>query len=112
MLSKTYLLLGSLALSSFPQSAIAWGCVRTALFRPEADLYLSRRDSGHEAIGYIAQAFLGPKTLAFVKATLDKSYNGQLGPAATWADSIKYTTGWTWFVELLHMSTPRRFSFL
>ncbi|KAF8311769.1 nuclease Le1 [Clavulina sp. PMI_390] len=53
-------------------------------------------NSGHETIGYIAQAFLGPKTLAFVQKTLDSSYSGQLGPAAIWADSIKYSTGWTW----------------
>ncbi|KAF8307739.1 nuclease Le1 [Clavulina sp. PMI_390] len=53
-------------------------------------------DSGHEAVGSVAQAFLGPETLSFIEDTLDPSYHGQLGPAAVWADSVKYTKGWTW----------------
>lgn len=40
---------------------------------------------GHEIIGYIAQAFVGPNTLAFIQAKLDAEYDGQLGPAAIWA---------------------------
>lgn len=40
---------------------------------------------GHETIGYIAQAFVGPNTLAFIQAKLDAEYDGQLGPAAIWA---------------------------
>lgn len=66
-----------LAASCLP-NAIAWG------------------NWGHESIGYIAQAFLGPKTLAFVQSVLDAEYNGQLGPAAIWADEVKYDNGWTW----------------
>ncbi|KAF9516983.1 hypothetical protein BS47DRAFT_590929 [Hydnum rufescens UP504] len=54
------------------------------------------RESGHEVVGYVAQAFLGLNTLAFVRNTLDSQYRGQLGPAALWADQIKYTRGWTW----------------
>ncbi|KAF9516984.1 hypothetical protein BS47DRAFT_1371553 [Hydnum rufescens UP504] len=53
-------------------------------------------NSGHKTIGYIAQAFLGPRTLAFVQNTLDSTYSGQLGPAAIWADQVKFTKGWTW----------------
>lgn len=49
-------------------------------------------------MGYIAQAFLGPNALAFVQATLDSEYDGQLAEAATWADSVKYDDGWTWLV--------------
>lgn len=55
-----------LAISALP-SALAWG------------------NWGHETIGYVAQAFVGPNTLAFIQAKLDAEYDGQLGPAAIWA---------------------------
>ncbi|KAI0704391.1 nuclease Le1 [Cerioporus squamosus] len=51
---------------------------------------------GHEAVGYIAQEFLAPEALAFVQSSLGSTYNESLGAAATWADSIKYTKGYTW----------------
>ncbi|RDX50678.1 nuclease Le1 [Lentinus brumalis] len=51
---------------------------------------------GHEAVGYVAQEFLAPGALAFVQSSLGSTYNESLGAAATWADSIKYTKGYTW----------------
>ncbi|TFK80913.1 nuclease Le1 [Polyporus arcularius HHB13444] len=51
---------------------------------------------GHEAVGYVAQEFLAPEALAFVQSSLGSTYNESLGAAATWADSIKYTKGYTW----------------
>ena len=52
-------------------------------------------ETGHQAVGYIAMEFLAPKALAFVQSTVDSSYDNSLGPAAVWADSVKYTTGYT-----------------
>jgi len=49
-------------------------------------------NSGHETVGYVAMQFLGPKALAFVQSSLGSTYNQSLGPAATWADSVKYTS--------------------
>jgi len=77
MLAQTFAV-AIAGLCVFPTFVLAWG------------------NSGHETVGYVAQAFLGPKTLEFVQRTLDSKYNGELGPAAIWADQVKYTKGWTW----------------
>ncbi|RPD53596.1 nuclease Le1 [Lentinus tigrinus ALCF2SS1-7] len=55
---------------------------------------------GHEAVGYVAQEFLAPSALAFVQSSLGSTYNESLGVAATWADSVKYTKGYTWSAPL------------
>jgi hypothetical protein len=39
--------------------------------------------------------FLAPNALSFVQESLSE-YNGSLGPASTWADSVKRTHGYTW----------------
>jgi hypothetical protein len=46
-------------------------------------------DTGHRAVGYVAQQFLSTNALAFVQSSLGSTYNQSLGPAATWADDIK-----------------------
>lgn len=84
---------------SFPLGTIAWGSVSPiihAIVVRLANPPPHYRATGHEAIGYIAQAFLGPNTLEFVQNTLYSGYAGQLGAAATWADNVKYEAGWTW----------------
>jgi len=68
----------SLATLSLAPLALAWG------------------DDGHEAVGYIAQAFLAPKALSFVKSSLGSTYNESLGVAAPWADTVKYETAYEW----------------
>lgn len=57
----------------------------TILLAASAPRVLAWGNWGHETIGYIAQAFVGPNTLAFIQAKLDAEYDGQLGPAAIWA---------------------------
>lgn len=57
---------------------------------------------GHQAVGYIAMEFLAPKATAFVKKTVASSYDNSLGPAAVWADSVKYTKGY-------HFTAPFHF---
>ncbi|TDL19510.1 nuclease Le1 [Rickenella mellea] len=44
---------------------------------------------GHQAVGYTAMEFLAPKALKFVQSTLSASDNHSLGPAATWADTVR-----------------------
>jgi hypothetical protein len=68
-----------LALAS---SALAWG------------------NSGHQTVGYVAQAFLKPNAQANVHTLLGSYFNYSLGVAATWADSIKYTAGYEWSAPL------------
>jgi len=68
----------ALTVLSFSSLALAWG------------------NSGHQAVGYVAQAFLGPKALAFVQSSLGSTYNESLGVAATWADSVKYESAYSW----------------
>ncbi|KAI0739846.1 nuclease Le1 [Daedaleopsis nitida] len=55
---------------------------------------------GHETVGYVAQAFLAPKALAFAQSSLGTTYNMSLGAAAAWADSVRYTKGYTWSANL------------
>ena len=50
---------------------------------------------GHQTVGYVAMEFLAPQASAFVKKTVSSSYSNSLGPAAVWADSVKYTKGYT-----------------
>lgn len=45
---------------------------------------------------YVAQEFLAPKALAFVKKSLGSTYNETLGAAAPWADTVRHTKGYTW----------------
>lgn len=72
---KTFILSGvALSLCS---SVSAWGAV------------------GHEAVGYVAMEFLAPKAAAFVAKTISSTYNYSLGPAAPWADTVRYETGYT-----------------
>ncbi|KAI0740080.1 nuclease Le1 [Earliella scabrosa] len=47
---------------------------------------------GHQTVGY----FLAPNARAFVQSSLGSTYNQSLGPAATWADNVRYTSGYTW----------------
>ncbi|EIN05642.1 nuclease Le1 [Punctularia strigosozonata HHB-11173 SS5] len=51
---------------------------------------------GHETVGYVAQQFLAPKALSFVKSSLGAQYNESLGPAATWADEVKSEAAFSW----------------
>ncbi|OBZ72961.1 Nuclease PA3 [Grifola frondosa] len=79
MLSILY---GVFVLASCVNRAAAWGAL------------------GHETIGYVAQQFLAPKALAFVQSSLGSTYNSSLGPAATWADNVKYETAYEWSAPL------------
>ncbi len=45
---------------------------------------------------YVAQEFLAPKALAFVKKSLGSTYNETLGAAGPWADTVRHTKGYTW----------------
>ncbi|KAH9938793.1 nuclease Le1 [Epithele typhae] len=67
--------------------AVAAACTQTAF---------AWGNLGHQTVGYVAQAFLAPNALDFVQTSLGSTYNESLGPAATWADSVKYTPGYTW----------------
>jgi hypothetical protein len=51
---------------------------------------------GHQTIGYIAMEFLAPNAAAFVKKTIPAKYNHNLGPAAPWADSVRYLSEFSW----------------
>src|SRR4051794_29585796 len=44
----------------------------------------------------IAQQFLDANAKSYVSKILDPSYAGELGPAATWADTVKYTSNYSW----------------
>ncbi|KAI0808266.1 nuclease Le1 [Fomes fomentarius] len=57
---------------------------------------------GHETIGYVAQHFLAPKALAFVQSSLGDTYNQSLGPAAPWADTVRYVKGYAGWSNPLH----------
>ncbi|KAM5541558.1 hypothetical protein V8D89_004748 [Ganoderma adspersum] len=71
-------LTGLSALAACVQGAAAWGSL------------------GHQTVGYVAQEFLAPKALAFVKKSLGSTYNETLGAAAPWADTVRHTKGYTW----------------
>jgi len=47
-------------------------------------------DLAHETIGYIAMEFLDPTALSFVKSILGRTFKESLGPAAIWADEVKF----------------------
>ncbi|KAI5118916.1 hypothetical protein M0805_004692 [Coniferiporia weirii] len=47
---------------------------------------------GHETIGYIAMNFLSADTLSFVQDTINSTFDNSLGPAAPWADTVRYET--------------------
>ncbi|KAI0631753.1 S1/P1 nuclease [Trametes polyzona] len=64
------------------RSTIAWGTL------------------GHQTVGYVAQEFLAPKALAFVQSSLGSTYNESLGPAAPWADSVRYVSAYRWSAPL------------
>jgi len=51
---------------------------------------------GHEAVGYVAMAFLAPKALTFVRTSLGPTYNESLGPAGPWADTVRSETAYKW----------------
>ncbi|KAI5897470.1 S1/P1 nuclease [Schizophyllum commune H4-8] len=68
----------ALALSSLAGRVVAWGAV------------------GHEAVGYVAQAFLAPNALDFVQTSLGSKFNESLGPAGPWADEIKSNHAYDW----------------
>ncbi|OSD02324.1 nuclease Le1 [Trametes coccinea BRFM310] len=55
---------------------------------------------GHQTVGYIAQEFLAPKALAFVQSSLGSTYDESLGPAAPWADSVRYESAYRWSAPL------------
>ena len=55
----------------------------------------------HNQIGYIADKLLTPKTKWMVGEILEPEYNGSVGRAASWADTVsrttaKYSYGWHW----------------
>ncbi|KLO12485.1 nuclease Le1 [Schizopora paradoxa] len=52
-------------------------------------------DLGHETVGYVAMSFLAPKALSFVQSTISDSDDNSLGPAATWADSVREEASFT-----------------
>ncbi|KAI0323505.1 nuclease Le1 [Cubamyces sp. BRFM 1775] len=72
------LLVTTCSIALYAQSALAWGTL------------------GHQTVGYVAQEFLAPKALAFVKSSLGSTYDESLGPAAPWADSVKYESAYRW----------------
>ncbi|KAI0051518.1 nuclease Le1 [Auriscalpium vulgare] len=47
---------------------------------------------GHETTGYVAMQFIGSKTLSAVQSSLGSTFNFSLGPAATWADTVRSET--------------------
>jgi len=51
---------------------------------------------GHEAVGYVAMAFLAPKALSFVQTSLGPTYNESLGPAGPWADTVRGEKAYSW----------------
>ncbi|KAI0641686.1 nuclease Le1 [Trametes meyenii] len=63
------------AIVAYTQGATAWGTL------------------GH-------QTFLAPKALAFVKSSLGSTYDQSLGPAAPWADSVRYVSSYRWSAPL------------
>ncbi|KDQ51131.1 hypothetical protein JAAARDRAFT_73787 [Jaapia argillacea MUCL 33604] len=73
---------GVLVLAAFVGGVAAWG------------------NLGHQTVGYVAQQFLAPKAAAFVNSSLGSTYSYSLGVAATWADTVKYETGYTWSAPL------------
>ncbi|KZT22670.1 nuclease Le1 [Neolentinus lepideus HHB14362 ss-1] len=70
--------IGSAFLLSALTPALAWG------------------NLGHETVGYVAQEFLSTNALSFVQSSLGSTYNKSLGPAAPWADSVKYESAYRW----------------
>ncbi|KAF7795571.1 hypothetical protein EIP86_006733 [Pleurotus ostreatoroseus] len=98
---KSKLLASSISLSLSIVGGAAWGNV------------------GHQTIGFIAQnvshvptpfvaqfwltayiKFLAPNALQFVQTHLNASFDGSLGPAATWADQVKSTPPFEWSKNL------------
>ncbi|KAJ3813853.1 nuclease Le1 [Lentinula aff. lateritia] len=51
---------------------------------------------GHETVGYVAMKFLSPKALSFVQSSLGLEYSESLGPAAPWADDVRYEAAFSW----------------
>ncbi|KAN0135450.1 S1/P1 nuclease [Lactarius tabidus] len=47
---------------------------------------------GHQTTGYLAMQFLTPSTLSTVQSILGSSFSFSLGPAATWADTVRSET--------------------
>jgi hypothetical protein len=50
----------------------------------------------HMTIGFIAMQFLAPNALSFVQSSLGSTYDESLGPAATWADSVRDEAAYSW----------------
>ncbi|KAL1942204.1 hypothetical protein VTO73DRAFT_6268 [Trametes versicolor] len=71
-------LIAAYAAAACTQSVAAWGTL------------------GHQTVGYVAQEFLAPKALAFVKSSLGSTYNQSLGAAASWADSVRSLAAYRW----------------
>lgn len=67
---------------------------------------------GHEAIGYIAMEFLAPKAAAFVAKTVSSTYNYSLGPAAPWADTVRYESGYTFTAPFHYIDALGKLSYL
>lgn len=72
------------------------GLVSSVAFLTLASSVSAWGNSGHQTVGYVAQAFLAPKALSFVQTSLGLTYNYSLGPAATWADSVRSTAAYKW----------------
>ncbi|OJT05807.1 Nuclease PA3 [Trametes pubescens] len=71
-------IISAYAVAVCTQSVTAWGTL------------------GHQTVGYVAQEFLAPKALAFVKSSLGTTYNQSLGAAASWADSVRSLAAYRW----------------
>jgi hypothetical protein len=55
----------------------------------------------HNQIGYVADQLLEPQTKYMLSQILEPEYNGSVGKAAAWADTVsrttaKYSYGWHW----------------
>ncbi|GJJ69972.1 hypothetical protein EMPS_02321 [Entomortierella parvispora] len=57
---------------------------------------------GHTITGQIAQQFLTAQTASQVEQILSPTYQGLLGDAAPWADTVRYISGYKW-------ATPQHF---
>ncbi|KAH9062401.1 nuclease Le1 [Lactarius vividus] len=47
---------------------------------------------GHQTTGYVAMQFLTPNTLSAVQSILGSTFSSSLGPASTWADTVRSQT--------------------
>lgn len=75
-------------------------CIAALAIFPLATRVAAWGATGHEAVGYVAMAFLAPNALDFVQTSLGSDYNKSLGVAGPWADQIKSNDAYDWASEL------------